>query len=56
MPMEGDSKFKELKKSFSSGKELSGKTLGIIGFGKIGLCFIRCFRRRAKSKYTSLNA
>jgi D-3-phosphoglycerate dehydrogenase / 2-oxoglutarate reductase len=36
MPMEGDSKFKELKKSFSSGKELSGKTLGIIGFGKIG--------------------
>ena len=36
MPMEGDSNFKELKKSFSSGIELSGKTLGIIGFGRIG--------------------
>jgi|TARA_B110000238_G_C16142593_1_gene447228 D-3-phosphoglycerate dehydrogenase len=36
MPMEGDTNFKELKKSFSSGKELAGKTLGIIGFGRIG--------------------
>ncbi len=36
MPLEGDSKFKELKKSYSAGTELKGKTLGIIGFGRIG--------------------
>ncbi|PIB38090.1 D-2-hydroxyacid dehydrogenase [Maribacter sp. 4G9] len=36
MPLEGDSKFKQLKKSYGNGKELSGKTLGIIGFGRIG--------------------
>jgi len=36
MPLEGDTKFKELKKSYASGTELSGKTLGIIGFGRIG--------------------
>ncbi len=36
MPLEGDSKFKELKKSYAAGSELSGKTLGIIGFGRIG--------------------
>jgi len=36
MPMEGDTDFKNLKKSFSKGIELKGKTLGIIGFGRIG--------------------
>ena len=36
MPLDGDSKFKELKKSFAKGTELRGKTLGIIGFGRIG--------------------
>lgn len=36
MPLEGDSHFKELKKSYSAGIELKGKTLGIIGFGRIG--------------------
>ena len=36
MPMEGDTNFKDLKKSYSSGRELNGKTHGIIGFGKIG--------------------
>lgn len=36
MPLEGDSKFKELKKSYSGGSELMGKTLGIIGCGRIG--------------------
>ena len=36
MPLEGDSKFKELKKAYAKGTELKGKTLGIIGFGRIG--------------------
>lgn len=36
MPLEGDSNFKELKKSYSKGMELRGKTMGIFGFGKIG--------------------
>lgn len=36
MPLEGDSRFKELKKAYANGTELKGKTLGIIGFGKIG--------------------
>ncbi len=36
MPLEGDSRFKDLKKRYSAGTELRGKTLGIIGFGKIG--------------------
>ena len=36
MPLEGDTRFKELKKQFSNGTELKGKTLGIIGFGRIG--------------------
>tara|TARA_R110002051_G_scaffold325044_1_gene425450 strand:- start:30656 stop:31606 length:951 start_codon:yes stop_codon:yes gene_type:complete len=36
MPLDGDSKFKELKKGYAKGTELRGKTLGIVGFGKIG--------------------
>ncbi|WP_046744693.1 D-2-hydroxyacid dehydrogenase [Kordia zhangzhouensis] len=36
MPLEGDSRFKELKKAYAKGTELRGKTLGIIGFGRIG--------------------
>lgn len=36
MPLEGDMNFKQLKKTYSQGKELRGKTLGIIGFGKVG--------------------
>lgn len=36
MPLEGDSRFKELKKNYSAGTELKGKTIGIIGFGRIG--------------------
>lgn len=35
MPLEGDSHFKDLKKNYSKGTELRGKTLGIVGFGKI---------------------
>ncbi len=36
MPLDGDSKFKTLKKSYAKGVELRGKTLGVIGFGRIG--------------------
>ena len=36
MPLEGDHKFKALKKAYANGCELRGKTLGIIGFGRIG--------------------
>ena len=36
MPLEGDLKFKELKKAYAKGVELRGKTLGILGFGRIG--------------------
>lgn len=36
MPLEGDSRFKDLKKAYAKGSELRGKTIGIIGFGRIG--------------------
>lgn len=36
MPLSGDTHFKELKSSFSKGIELKDKTIGIIGFGRIG--------------------
>ncbi|TXD48454.1 D-2-hydroxyacid dehydrogenase [Polaribacter sp. IC073] len=36
MPLEGDSRFKDLKKAYSQGIELRGKTIGILGFGKVG--------------------
>jgi D-3-phosphoglycerate dehydrogenase len=36
MHREGDTHFNELKKQFGTGTELHGKTMGIIGFGRIG--------------------
>lgn len=36
MPEHGISKFKDLKKQYSEGFELTGKKIGIIGFGRIG--------------------
>ncbi|TYP74981.1 D-2-hydroxyacid dehydrogenase [Aquimarina intermedia] len=36
MPLDGDSKFKNLKKAYAGGIELRGKTLGILGIGRIG--------------------
>lgn len=36
MPVEGDTNFNALKKAYAKGIELRSKTLGIIGFGRIG--------------------
>jgi D-3-phosphoglycerate dehydrogenase / 2-oxoglutarate reductase len=36
MPLEGDLNFDGLKKAYANGIELRGKTIGIIGFGRIG--------------------
>lgn len=36
MPGKGSSEFAALKKKYAAGSELKGKTLGIIGFGRIG--------------------
>ncbi len=41
MPLEGESQFKTLKKSYSGGQELKGKILGLIGFGNIGQAVAR---------------
>lgn len=37
MPEEGATEFKKLKELYSEGLQVKGKTLGIIGFGRIGL-------------------
>jgi len=36
MPLDGERKFKDLKKAYAGGRELRGKTLGVIGLGRIG--------------------
>lgn len=36
MPVEGATKFNDLKKAYAKGVELRGKKIGIIGFGRIG--------------------
>ena len=41
MPLEGDTNFEDLKKAYAKGIELRGKTLGIIGMGRIGKAVAR---------------
>jgi D-3-phosphoglycerate dehydrogenase len=36
MPINGEDKFEELKKKYAKGIELRGKTIGVVGFGRIG--------------------
>ncbi|MDX1684482.1 MAG: D-2-hydroxyacid dehydrogenase [Saprospiraceae bacterium] len=36
MPVDGDQKFKALKKAYSKGRDIQGQKLGIIGLGRIG--------------------
>jgi D-3-phosphoglycerate dehydrogenase len=36
MPLNGATEFKTLKKKYGKGQELRGKTIGIVGFGRIG--------------------
>ena len=36
MPVSGDSNFNGLKKKYAEGIELTGRTLGVLGFGRIG--------------------
>jgi D-3-phosphoglycerate dehydrogenase len=36
MPVNGEEKFDDLKKKYAKGVELRGKTLGLVGFGRIG--------------------
>ena len=52
MPLEGDSNFKKLKKAYAKGVELRGKTIGIVGFGRIG----RETAKIAPVSYTHLRA
>ncbi|HEV7230893.1 MAG TPA: D-2-hydroxyacid dehydrogenase [Bacteroidia bacterium] len=41
MPLEGETQFDALKKKYAKGIELKGKTLGIVGFGRIGQAVAR---------------
>jgi D-3-phosphoglycerate dehydrogenase len=38
MPESGNTSFGKLKKAFAEGREVEGRTMGIIGFGRIGRC------------------
>jgi D-3-phosphoglycerate dehydrogenase / 2-oxoglutarate reductase len=65
MPLEGETHFDAMKKSFSKAYELSGKTLGVIGFGSIGQevvkmgislgMKIKVLTRKPKTKILTLN-
>jgi D-3-phosphoglycerate dehydrogenase len=65
MPLEGETHFNAMKKSFSNAYELSGKTLGVIGFGsigqevlKIGISLgmkVKVLTRKPKTKALTLN-
>lgn len=65
MPLEGETHFNAMKKSFSNAYELSGKTLGVIGFGsigqevvKIGIALgmkIQVLTRSPKTEFLTLN-
>lgn len=65
MPLEGDTQFNNLKKSFNNAIELSGKTIGVIGFGgigkevvKIGIGLgmkVKVFTRNPKTEKVSLD-
>lgn len=65
MPLEGDTHFNAMKKSFNNAYELSGKTLGVIGFGgigqevvKMGISFgmkVKVLTRKPITKTISLN-
>jgi D-3-phosphoglycerate dehydrogenase / 2-oxoglutarate reductase len=41
MPVNGNIEFNNLKKKYSEGIELNGKSIGIIGFGRIGQCLAK---------------
>ncbi|ASW73864.1 3-phosphoglycerate dehydrogenase [Chryseobacterium piperi] len=65
MPLEGETHFNAMKKSFSNAYELSGKTLGVIGFGSIGQevvkmgialgMKVKVLTRKSKTKTLSLS-
>ena len=65
MPLEGDTHFSALKKSFGKAQELEGKNLGVIGFGgigkeviKMGISLgmkIKVLTRKPKTETLSLN-
>ncbi len=65
MPLEGETHFSAMKKSFANAYELSGKTLGVIGFGsigeeviKIGISLgmkVKVLTRKPKTKVLSLS-